>query len=611
MASGKGVLRRAVDGWYEDFNLGKRFGNWLRDNTEQHNQRFGDAYKQFLDELGVDTSEAPFLTPGSPPAVAGGVVALIPVLLGMLLGAGIGIGVSVISPLTLKWSYSVARKFRPWRPDPKTIDDLLFRFPQLSGVLDGYSRDIGIPDEVRPFLQALARPIISPDENLRLWLREEITDNELSRRLQAVGFLETDVQELRKLAEIIPGPQDLISMAVREAFDDDVANQFGYDEAFPSEFGNWTEKQGLGVEWAQRYWRAHWQLPSPNQVFEMFQRLRPDKSSVPVTDDTLRQYLRVADLAPFWRDRLTEISYSPITRVDVRRMYVLLGWSREELVSRYLDLGYSPDDAANYADFTIKYETPQESELTRSAILQGYRRKVLTRGETFEALGDIGVRDDVASFYVALEDKQENEKILSQELDRIEDLFLLGELDDSTVYNELGPLNLTGEQSNRIVLGWSAKRRSKQAIPTKTELDRWYKFELIDQDEYRDGLLKRNIHPDYVDFYLAETDVEISEERDKEFERTKKEQERVRGNRRSTQYQKDKALLEVQIAEVKVSIADMKVAVYLADEVELIDKLKERILIMQKLLADLGLEKANLRSELETDRVQELSDNAQ
>lgn len=609
MATGKGPLRRAIDSWYEDFNLGKRFGGWLRENSEHHNDRLGEAYKQFFDELGVDSSNAPFLRPGSPPAIAGGIVAVIPMLLGMLLGAGMGIGISVISPLTLSWSYGVARKVRPWRPDPILLEQMRYRFPNDAALLDSYQNDNGVPDNVKGILSGMARQRIGVTDWVSLWLRNSIDEGRLNTELKKFGIGDQEIAYIKELSQVIPSPNDLVSMAVREAFDDSIANQFQYDENFPAEFGVWAERQGLSIEWARRYWRAHWQLPSPNQVFEMFHRLRPGKVNNSVDENELSDYLRIADIAPFWRSRLKDISYNPITRVDVRRMYTLLGWSREELVGRYRDLGYSPQDAENYADFTIRYETPNEQGLTQSAILTAYRRKVLNQSETLEALSDIGIRDDIARFYVSLEDKQERDKVVAAQLDIIEDLYLLGELDDATVYNQLGPLDLTGEQANRIVLGWATKRKKKQVLPTKSELDRWYKFELIDQNQYRNDLLKRNIHPDFVDLYIAETDIDISNERDKEFERVQKEQLRINKERRSSQYQKDKAELDVQMAEVAVSIADMKVAVFLADDPDEIDLLKERILIMQGLLAKLRLAKASLKSDLEEQELNEVQNN--
>ena len=89
----------------------------------------------------------------------------------------------------------------------------------------------------------------------------------------------------------------------------------------------------MDKEVLQWYWRAHWELPSPTTGFEMLHRLHPDVLEVIgekykemglnpddlKTDlDTLKELLKISDYPKYWRDRLAAISYSPLTRVDLR-----------------------------------------------------------------------------------------------------------------------------------------------------------------------------------------------------------------------------------------------------------------------------------------------------
>ncbi|GAH79863.1 unnamed protein product, partial [marine sediment metagenome] len=75
----------------------------------------------------------------------------------------------------------------------------------------------------------------------------------------------------------------------------------------------WAGKKGLSKEWSERYWAAHWNLPSPQQGFEMLHR-----GVINVSE--LNMLLRALDVMPFWRDKLTAIAFRRLTRVDIRRM---------------------------------------------------------------------------------------------------------------------------------------------------------------------------------------------------------------------------------------------------------------------------------------------------
>ncbi|GAI43190.1 unnamed protein product, partial [marine sediment metagenome] len=61
-------------------------------------------------------------------------------------------------------------------------------------------------------------------------------------------------------------------MAVREAFHPELIAKYHYMDNFPPEFAEYMAKQGFSVEWAQRWWVAHWRLPSISAGFDMLHR---------------------------------------------------------------------------------------------------------------------------------------------------------------------------------------------------------------------------------------------------------------------------------------------------------------------------------------------------
>ena len=161
-------------------------------------------------------------------------------------------------------------------------------------------------------------------------------------------------------------------MAVREVFNPVIVEKFGQDEDFPEQFAEYAAQQGISRFWAEKYWEAHWVLPSVQMGYEMLHRRVIDM-------ETLKQLLAAQDIMPGWRDALIDISYKPYTRVDIRRMHDVGVLNDDEVYESYLDLGYSPDKAKNMTEFTIRLNDPDPDDidslegLTRAAIINSFK----------------------------------------------------------------------------------------------------------------------------------------------------------------------------------------------------------------------------------------------
>jgi hypothetical protein len=109
--------------------------------------------------------------------------------------------------------------------------------------------------------------------------------------------------DLRERYFDVPPPSDLILMAVREAFDDQVAGEFGLDANFPAPFATYGRQIGIDEQWAKRYWRSHWNLPSTEQGFEMFHRGELSRASSARVRPDLHSPARQHRLQPAWPHR--------------------------------------------------------------------------------------------------------------------------------------------------------------------------------------------------------------------------------------------------------------------------------------------------------------------
>lgn len=364
---------------------------------------------------------------------------------GQISGAAVG---SLINSLTAPAMYLVNKLIRPTIPsvedviamqrradlDPEFarttlemqgfkdefIDAYLTITRPQAGVSDlvmGYYRGNLTPDEFQDKMTRLgftmdiinlfianARAFLDIGDMMRAWFRGEMSEEEIDDILKRMGYTPEDRETLFRIARPIPGPGDLVRMGVREAFRDDVAAMWSYDEDFPPDFGTYMELHGYDPDWAKFYWRAHWALPSLTMGYEMYHR------NV-ISLEELRTLLRISDIPRFWRDKLVEISHTPITRVDVRRMFGMGVLTREQVKRSYLDLGYSETNAEYMAEFTVRYETAtgedrlgEYKDLTRSVVIRAYQKRMIERPDAVTRLLDLDYESEDVDFLLSLAD---------------------------------------------------------------------------------------------------------------------------------------------------------------------------------------------------------------
>ena len=242
------------------------------------------------------------------------------------------------------------------------------------------------PDFAQVYIDAvMTKP--SSQDIIAYALKTQGNVNDVEDRLQKIGIHSDYFDVYKELAYPIPPIADLITMAVREAFSPAIAARFGQYEDYPPDFGNWAQRKGLTEEWSKAYWAAHWSLPSAQQGFEMLHR-------GVIGESDLNMLLRALDVMPFWRDKLIQIAYRPLTRVDVRRMYKEGVLNTAEVYKAYLDQGYSEKNAERMTEFTVKQTLSAQAKFTSTDIIKAFTQRMITRGEATGLLSDIGIRSE-------------------------------------------------------------------------------------------------------------------------------------------------------------------------------------------------------------------------
>lgn len=463
---GKGVFRIALEDFFTTTKIGVWVSSWFVQFGELLEDMIAGHYRDIFSDIANDPS-----LPESLRALAkgsgnssnqGGIGQAI----GFAVGTGTQASGSFLAPLFKTLEYKMNKKVKPYRLDPQSVIAAIWRTPEFIELLKGDRDDLGVSNDRDGILRELMRP--RPNENSMIegWIRGIIPDDALEHELKARGWEPNSISLFMKLRQTIPPVSDLLNMAVREAFSPDVVSRFKYDEAFPGNVLEFTKKQGLSEEWVRRYWYAHWNLPSPQQGYEMLHRLRPDRVSNPFTKDDLDLLLRTADYAPYFRDKLIAISYAPFTRVDVRRMYKTGELSYEEVIEAYKDIGYDDTRAKLLADFTVNYETGESSnlideysELSRNLVQSAYSSGVITEDEFRQALEGMKIVGKAQDLVVKITElKRQIDKIPDFTKEYRNDLKTLTEkayaarmIDKVSAITILEGIDITSEQASMML----------------------------------------------------------------------------------------------------------------------------------------------------------------
>ncbi len=292
--------------------------------------------------------------------------------------------------------------------------------PDAKDFVIDYLKTHGYKDsDITILLSQVNRPI-SEDTIQQLYYRNELGENIVDYYLGRLGYNETNQANIRALWDIIPPVQDIIRMAVRDVFNQPTIEEFGLSENMPQPFIEWAKKQGLSEYWSRKYWQAHWSLPSLTQGYEMFQRQI-------ISEEQLKLLMQALDIPPTWRDYLIQMNYSPITRVDVRRMHDMGFLTPEQMTKRYRDVGYSPIDAQLLTEWTIEYNSrgsdgnaEDTRKLTQTVIIRGFTVGLLTQVEAISQLTDLGYSAENAQYLLDLASIQQD---IDEIPDRLKDNY--------------------------------------------------------------------------------------------------------------------------------------------------------------------------------------------
>ena len=404
-----------------------------------------------------------------------------------------------------------------------TIDQL------LNARLKGYIPDtamflkmgkqLGYEQPELELLEASNGEPISIGQALDLWNKKEGADlaielgvaNEIERDW-ATGKGEADVNRavlegplnnywfpaIKKLRYNMLGAPDYIRFAVRDVYDAAKRALYKLDQDYPDIVGAKLRMLGYSPQDAKDAWAAHWELPSPTQVFEMLHRGKLPPGI------TVNDYLASADYAPAWRQSLADISYNPITRTDAKRMYKLRG-DFDELVRHFKDNGYNEQDALDLAEFTrddVNIEGNNErrniTSGLKNAVVSMYKGRMIDAEEVRSILRSLTYTDETIEQFIIEADffRLQDEKSDIANAVKASYVKALRSREDTVALLEAA--GWRGQPLDDLMETWDLLRQATEMQPhqsasrdlTKTELLTAFSDGIIDQQQLTDALLQ-------------------------------------------------------------------------------------------------------------------------
>lgn len=349
-------------------------------------------------------------------------------------------------------------------------------------------RAAGMRDTLYDRVIRAARSTLNADQVVRLARRGVIPEPQLPERLRELGFLDQrDYSELFELSRALPGPADVVRFMVRDVDDAKIVGRFGLDDEFQAKFAGLTaeyaKSQGIDPDLMSRYWRAHWSIPSPTQLLEMFHRLRnrPPGDPLRVELEDIETALKQNDVLPYWVPKLLAVSFRPLRQVDVKRAYLDGTIDLEEVRKAYTDYGYSDE---NYDILTRHQEKQKRLLAGRHPAVVAYADGAINGAELdFELMSD-GFSPDDASYALArARNLMERRRRKSCGL-AYKRRMIRRELDPSEVNQKLLDLGLDPMQADTLSKAWQCETSAKGKEFTANQLCDLYDRGLITAAEF-------------------------------------------------------------------------------------------------------------------------------
>jgi hypothetical protein len=403
------------------------------------------------------------------------------------------------------WNYIQQSALKSWPnvlPTNNELVEMYFKNAISDSEFYNWMEEQGYSKEQSNNFLKSSENFLNVIDYINLNRRGELTDEVLKDRLKILKLSDEEIELAKRASLFFPSPVDLIRFAVREVYSDEYIQQYGMMNDLPERFLQESSKSGLKEEHAKQYWAAHWELPSVNMGYEMFHRRI-------INEEQLKMLMRALDIMPGWRDSLIQLSYNPLTRVDVRRMYELGVIDEEEMYNAFLDRGYSPENASRMVEFSIEYTNDELSGITRAQITSAFKKDLISQNDYANFLKELGYSEAVVNFYVNTTIYDKDEELLDDTIKEYYDRYKADIMTEKEILDDMQRRVFAQTLIDKVKRKLQLIQSQKVKIPSKSDLETWLKLQVIDEKTYMNKMTKLGYLKEDILRYISEIAIEV------------------------------------------------------------------------------------------------------
>lgn len=339
--------------------------------------------------------------------------------------------------------------------------------------------------------------LLDANDLLMLKWRGEIDEEHFTNSMLKLGFLEGDIPRFETVRRFMPNVRDLVVFSAKEVFEEDMVVAVGLDDEFENLDLSWFAKVGVDEETAKMFWRSHWDHPSWIRVSDMFHRGL-------ITEDDLERWFRLVEFPPFWREALKGVLYNMPTRVDLRRFYDFQIIDYDTLVAEYRRSGYTEQDAIRLSQLAVHDAAVTEKDVTRTIIEKGFVIGELTRDEALAMLVSIGYDETESELLISIKERAIQDDVLELKINSCLKNYVNGIIDIYELGKRLDALNIPAAYKDIIMNEAEVTLQQKIRLPTKADIESWYKKGIIIDTEFTNYLRKLHYTETDISYFLKE-----------------------------------------------------------------------------------------------------------
>lgn len=336
--------------------------------------------------------------------------------------------------------------------------------------------------------------------------------------------------QLYALMTYVPSASDLVMFMTRDAADDAVVKQYGYDNEFetklygaggkiaPGPIAKWMQANGISEDVMRYVWRSHWKIPSNTQLYEALHRFRPDRVEyvlwqgrnpnwkpgdadppgdprpIVVTASDVQNAIEVNDMAPGWVPALMAASYHPINRTDAIDAFQSGVFNDVQLYEAMRDNGYTDKDATLFVQLQVaKRATRMRNSSgvwTSRKILRAYMDGVLSYAAANALLAPIVLSEDQRADLLSGADAEMNAQSKRVAIKRFRRAYMVGEMGAAQVKDILLSRGIDPMRIDQLLYQWDDERQGRYKEPTARLIIQWATLGIISSDDAYDRLKK-------------------------------------------------------------------------------------------------------------------------